>query len=814
MVHWRANRLAAREISSLASLSSGTNGAGARPWSARTWLLLPALALAVMVFFAPHSLDVAISKPFFNGSSWPWYGVDLFSTVFHKGLKAVPIVIALGAIGFLVEAVFARRKGRAPYAARWFSNPEKRLLYLLAGMAASVLLVWWLKGTTGVSCPWNAKPFGGNRIIVDPSFSLFFRSGNCWPAGHAGTGFCLFSLYFMLRDEHPRAARFGFAFAMLMGILCGTTRLMQGAHFASHNIATMLIDWLVCAGIYAQMFARGTINKNIRAAFTSPMGLPAAIVLTALWWTFVFDIPLAKQLLERAGSDQLLFLFGTLAAFFFVGAALLTLMSALPKPLFRLMAALFALCGATGFTGAMLYGVIFTPDMVRNFIATDVREASQYLGVRTTAIFLFAAVPPLWAAWLAGRGAKGECAAGTRLARLGKSLKTGAKRTIGALVFLAMGVGIIFLNFQTFAGVMREDKTLRYQIAPVNVIYSGIRTLATDASPDAKRVRAVVDPTPVLATKPEKPTLFVIFVGETTRAANWQLAGYERATNPKLSQVNDLISFPRVAACGTSTDVSLPCMMNRIGRSDYDRERILAEEALPDVLKRAGAEVLWIDNQSGCKGVCAGVPSRRPTADDKNCPDGVCYDAVFTSEIARAAADLKPGSTTVLFLHMYGSHGPAYFKGSPDERKVFRPECTAADLSSCPVEDIRNAYDNSVIETDSVLADAIGVLRKAAEEKGVNTGMLWVSDHGESLGEKGLFLHGAPYMMAPDEQLQVPMVMWFSDAFAETYGVDRAALAERAKKDATHEHLYSTVLGLLNVESKTYRKAFDLTEGD
>lgn len=91
MVHWRANRLAAREISSLASLSGGTNGAGARPWSARTWLLLPALALAVMVFFAPHSLDVAISKPFFNGSSWPWHGVDLFSTVFHKGLKAVPL---------------------------------------------------------------------------------------------------------------------------------------------------------------------------------------------------------------------------------------------------------------------------------------------------------------------------------------------------------------------------------------------------------------------------------------------------------------------------------------------------------------------------------------------------------------------------------------------------------------------------------------------------------------------------------------------------------------------------------------------------
>lgn len=165
---------------------------------------------------------------------------------------------------------------------------------------------------------------------------------------------------------------------------------------------------------------------------------------------------------------------------------------------------------------------------------------------------------------------------------------------------LDAALGMVLLNFQAFSGAMRADKSLRYQIVPAIMVYSLVRTLTADASPDDPRVRLVIDTNPQRMVKPKRSTLFVVVVGETARSADWQLAGYKRETNPELTK-RDVISFPAVRACGTSTDVSLPCMMSRIGRSDYNRDRILSEEALPDILQRAGFNVLWVDNQSGCR---------------------------------------------------------------------------------------------------------------------------------------------------------------------------------------------------------------------
>ena len=757
------------------------------PFRYRRWFLLPLWALVFLTLFAPHALDIAVSHLFFAGDHWPWHRVEWFSLLFHKAAKAVPIAVALVTLGALVRDALRRRKG-LPF------DPalRARLLYLFTAMLAAVLLVWRLKGVTGVACPWD-----GDTPVRDPSFSFFRQAGNCWPAGHAGSGFCLFALYFFWRDISPRRAAAAFWFALLFGFFCGWIRLMQGAHFLSHVIATGLIDWLVCAALYVLFFARSTIVKAL-ARIAKPVSHSnhAVVWMTALWWTLVFDIGYYRQILTGATAENAASILTTTGMsallFFFVSASLLYALSLFPKIVFRTATLLLNLLGGLSLTAALLYGVIMTPDMIRNFLATDTHEALGYFSLRTVLLYLIVTLPPVLLL--------------VKIERRDR-LWVPALCSVAALLISA---GTVFLGMQGFSSAMRNDKSLRYQIAPVNIVYSTATTLLTDKNPDAEIRRIVVDERPTLEVVPDGKSLLVVVIGETTRTANWQPAGYTRETAPRLTADKEVLHFPRVLACGTSTDVSLPCMLSRVGRRDYDRDRIVSEESLPALLQRAGISVLWIENQSGCKGTCTGVPTTKPEPDEKLCPSGVCFDEIFAKEIRREVGNLEARRPAVVFLHMMGSHGPAYWSRSPESDKVFRPECQDADLGSCTKEEIAAAYDNSVRHTDRALAEVLAELRKAADT-GVATGLVYVSDHGESLGENGLFLHGAPYWMAPAEQIEVPGVLWLSDNYRRTFGIDYERLVQKAKGDVRHDHLYHTVLGLLKVRSAAYDRTWDLS---
>jgi lipid A ethanolaminephosphotransferase len=557
------------------------------------------------------------------------------------------------------------------------------------------------------------------------------------------------------------------------------------------------------SGLSQRFFSGATAKRRA--------GFAAGAIFTALWWTLVFCAPFWRELwtgvkLGAMSTEAHVAASAVLgSAFLLLSVAIIALLALLPQKLFKAVMIVLAGLGATGFAAAVLYNTVMTPDMMRSFLESDPAEASGYLSLRTIVLWLAVFVPPVAAALLMH----------TRPVDIGGIEPSGfaVRRpkcvlALVALVTFAAAAAIVFLNFQTCASVMRGDRQIRYRIAPFNIVYSSIRTVTKDESPDGKRVRAVIDPAPKQTVKPERPVVFVVAIGETMRSANWGLSGYARDTSPELRSLN-VINFPRVESCGTSTDVSLPCMMSRIGRENYDRERILSEESLPDVLQRAGMNVLWIDNQSGCKGACAGVPHRKPQAAPELCGVAGCQDGAVRADVGEIVKDLKPGRPTVLFLHMIGQHGPAYYKRSPASFKIWKPECEDADLASCSRESILNAYDNSVRYTDSVLA---GIIRDM-EASGADAGLIYVSDHGESLGENGIYLHGAPFMIAPDEQKHVPMVLWLSKGFEEDYGVDEALLRERAAKDdhVTHDSLYHTVLGLLKVQSSTYQKRLDLS---
>jgi lipid A ethanolaminephosphotransferase len=445
------------------------------------------------------------------------------------------------------------------------------------------------------------------------------------------------------------------------------------------------------------------------------------------------------------------------------------------------------------------YAVYLDPTMVRNVLATNYQEAAELLGWRLALYVLVLGVLPATLVWW------------PRLKRRPPA-RALAVRLAWIAAAVALATASLLLVFSDLASLMRNHKQVRYLITPGNVVAS----LASNAwgrgsRPEGPKVPVGQDARLAASWHQRaRPALFVLVVGETARAQNFSLDGYARPTNPELAK-RDVVNFSHVTACGTSTEVSLPCMFSAIGRGDYDERRILGEESLLHVLARAGFGVLWRDNQSGCKGVCSGLPVQQmPTSGPPPlCADGRCLDDVLLDGLDTVARDAK-GNLFVV-LHELGSHGPAYFKRYPPAFRRFTPACENEDLRTCSREEIVNAYDNSLLYTDHVLGRLIDLLDAAQATH--DTAMLYVSDHGESLGEGGLYLHGVPYAIAPDVQTHVPMVMWLSPAFRRDFGIDEACLRRRAGQPASHDNLFHSLLGVLDVQTSVYRPGLDLFAG-
>ena len=443
------------------------------------------------------------------------------------------------------------------------------------------------------------------------------------------------------------------------------------------------------------------------------------------------------------------------------------------------------------------FGVYLDPTMLRNVIGTDPAEAGELFGWSMLPHLLVFGVLPLLLLWR------------MRVVRqpLGRALVLRLAVMVGATLVL---IAAMLPVFQDFSALMRNHKAMRYLITPGNLVYSTARALGDGAS-EAQLARTPVGTDARLDTSwatRTKPTLLVLAVGETARAASWGLNGYRRQTTPELA-AREVINFPDVKACGTNTETSLPCMFAAVGRRDYDERRIRTSESLLHVLNRAGFQVLWRDNQSGCKGVCDGLAEER--LDDVKrlplCDGSRCLDAALLEGLDTVARDAQ--GNLVVVLHMLGNHGPAYHKRYPEAFRRFTPTCDTGELHQCTREQVVNAYDNALLYTDHVLAKTIGFLQSQSQR--FDTALVFVSDHGESLGEKGLFLHGVPYAIAPDEQTQVPMTWWLSPGYAASFGLDTACLRREAAAARTHDHLFHTVLGLLQVHAREYEVGLDIT---
>ena len=442
------------------------------------------------------------------------------------------------------------------------------------------------------------------------------------------------------------------------------------------------------------------------------------------------------------------------------------------------------------------YHTLFDNAIIESIFQTRSDEAWSYVNLHSiTYIVVFGLLPSIWIA----------CVKITKR-------KTFLKEIIARIILIGIAMTALLIialtNYKSYAAVGRNNHYLNRMIIPGHV-YAGGKYLYKEFIYKPLPYKKQGLDAKLLPTENHKPTLFVMVLGETARTYDYAYNGYKRDTNP-YTKNEGIISFKNVESCGTYTALSVPCMFSNLTRAHYNQDRAYSQDNAVDIIHRAGAEVLWIDNDGGSKGVAARVPYVATDTSQHNqyCDGTSCYDGVMLKK----AADFmnKDDKNKLLVLHLIGSHGPTYFQRYPKQFDRFKPSCNRSDIENCTDQEIKNVYDNTILYTDYVDEQVIKLLKK--NEGKYNVAMLYMSDHGESLGENGFYLHGAPFPIAPKEQKHVPWLLWIPTQYAQQKGINLSCL--RSKEDIghlSHDNLFHSLLGLYGVKSKVINPALDIS---
>lgn len=435
-------------------------------------------------------------------------------------------------------------------------------------------------------------------------------------------------------------------------------------------------------------------------------------------------------------------------------------------------------------------GVLITSDQIQNLMQTDIAEARDTWSWHLVTWTLGMTVLPIIVILMIK--IKPEPIIRQLLHKL-----------IALVVSLAMVLGLLFVFYVDFAAIFRENRDLKGMISPQNMIASFASYYKKKAPKEnLPLVMYGEDAVMQKAQATSLPKLMVLVVGETARAENFSLNGYGKNTNPRLAQ-QDILNFSQVSSCGTATAVSVPCMFSGMPRKQYEERLASHREGLLDIAQRAGYQVTWIDNNSGCKGTCDRVnqfkipePIQQKWCKDKECFDDILIDS-FKAYLATIPQD--DNRPRLIVLHQMGSHGPAYYKRVPTQFKVFKPTCDTNAIQGCSRDALLNSYDNTLLYTDYVLDTLIETLKNTTKYQ---TALWYLSDHGESTGESGMYLHGAPYAIAPTQQTHIPMLMWFSTVWQHQAKQQVKCLAQQGRQELSQDNLFPTMLSLLDVKSK------------
>ncbi|QJR81483.1 phosphoethanolamine--lipid A transferase [Alteromonas pelagimontana] len=513
------------------------------------------------------------------------------------------------------------------------------------------------------------------------------------------------------------------------------------------------------------------------------------IVLTSVLITVIFNYPFISAAYESVSPLTFwdwIFLLTVPLLLTLINIIFLSLFGALLFP--RLTVAITFLVSSPLLYASLVYGVVFDSSMIQNVMETNSGEAFSYLNLSFLLFLLLLGLVPVFAIL-------NQDIQNCFTSHLAKMLFVNLLALLGLTV-----IGVLF--YKDYASVGRNNKALVKQIIPYAFYDAGYKYLRNIYFNPPLPYR-ILDQKPYLIESSQSSFKTVVMVvGETARADKFGVNGYIRNTTPQITE-KGAISFANVTSCGTATAVSVPCMFSRLGREQYESRVAESQDNVLDIINRAGTKVTWIDNNSSCKGACNRIetiefdPGRDPTL----CDGDFCYDEILVN-LLRLSLSKPPNLNQLIVLHMIGSHGPTYYRRYPKKFARFTPDCQRSDIQNCKEEELINTYDNTIAYTDYVLGNIIEALKTVP-----NSSMLYLSDHGESLGEKGLYLHGFPYNLAPKEQTHIPMIYWDSTFTDRAY---KSCIDQLAHNSFSHDNLYDTLIGLTNVSSVTYQPTMDM----
>lgn len=412
------------------------------------------------------------------------------------------------------------------------------------------------------------------------------------------------------------------------------------------------------------------------------------------------------------------------------------------------------------------YSVIIDESMISNVLNTNYEESSSFFSIKLIVyIVLLGVIPGIYII-------KAKIINGT----LKKFLIT----TSLTLLFI---LTLVFANASNWLWIDKNSKTLGGLAMPWSYSVNIALFYIHKHKENEKEILL-----PNATIKDNNKSVVVLVIGESARSQNFSLYGYKKNTNPLLSKTDNLFHF-EATSCATYTTAGVKCIL-----SYKDTDELY--EILPNYLYRNNVEVIWRTTNWGEPPVHIKNYQNRDVLMPNCNGEGCNYDEVLLTGLKEQILASQKNKILIV-LHTSTSHGPTYSKKYPPQFEIFKPVCNSVELGNCSQTELINAYDNTIIYTDYILNKIIENLKELKE---YNCAMIFVSDHGESLGEKNLYMHGLPKSIAPKEQYEIPFIVWFSDSSKHL----------KPNTVLSQSYVFHSVLNFLSIQSPIYNEKMNI----